>query len=106
MYYVKLKDIYFNDKIKNQNQIKRDLNHRYGMTIDNMIMTMCEDIGLMNASISISKGEPWFGNNGMLNVRVHIHLMNDDGYDLRFELQWNHTSFVTDKRVITDTDWW
>lgn len=107
MYFIKLKNIKFTEKITNRDQIKRDLNHRYGPVIDNMILWLIEDVGLKNAEIMISPRDgEWFKKYGSLDINVRVKLLNDDERDLYFILYWNHTSFITDKKVISDTEWW
>lgn len=106
MRYIKYKDITIHDGIKNQTPIKRDFMWKYGIKLENEILRMSEDFGLAGVSVDISKGEPWFGKNGMLDVSVKILLLNDDSYTLTFSLHWNHTSFVTDPKALDGYEWW
>lgn len=107
MYFIKLKDIFVTHGIKNQNNIKRSLVHQYGLLIDHKIYLLKEqqDENVKNVYVDISKGDPWFGSNGMLDVELTITLTNDEEWMIRFPLQWNHTSFCSNTKIITNAEW-
>lgn len=106
MRYIRLKDIMIENGIKNQLTIKRDFIARYGIKLENEILRISEDVGLANVSVYISKGEPWFGKNGILYIDVKVIFLNDDERRLSLSLQWNYTSFVTPVAVIDGYEWW
>lgn len=104
MKYVKIKNIFIDDGIKNQLEIKRDLNQRYGTVIDKMIQSWADILKTYDAWIEIKKGEPWFGNNGLLDIYVKVESISNI-YNLSFTLQWNHTQFISSARNIEIAEW-
>lgn len=107
MNHIKLKNIFFYNNLKNTTTIKRDLNQKYGPYIDKQIsdLLLAQDQMVQDAIIEVSKGEPWFGKNGMLDIEVKIELLNNETWTLRFPLQWNYTSFCSSPKIIEASEW-